>query len=87
MDFYDAAETWSRDQIEATQLIRLKSTIAQAKKCNFYRQRLDEAGLHPESFSSLDDIRKIPFTTKQDLRDQYPTGHHRHSHGHLPYGQ
>ena len=74
MDFYDQAETWSRDQIESTQITRLRATIGQARKCAFYRQRLDEAGITPESIKSVDDIRKIPFTTKQDLRDQYPTG-------------
>ena len=74
MDFYDQAETWSRDQIESTQITRLRATIGQARKCAFYRKRLDEAGITPESIKSVDDIRKIPFTTKQDLRDQYPTG-------------
>ncbi|MBQ7585510.1 MAG: phenylacetate--CoA ligase, partial [Desulfovibrionaceae bacterium] len=74
MEIYDLAETWSRDQIEQTQVIRLKSTVAQARKCEFYRKRLDEAGITPESIKEPSDIRKIPFTTKQDLRDQYPMG-------------
>ena len=74
MEFFDEAECWSRDQIEQTQLVRLKSTIAQTRKCDFYRQRLDEAGIGPDSIRSLDDLRRIPFTTKQDLRSQYPTG-------------
>ena len=74
MEFFDEAECWSRDQIEQTQLARLKSTVAQTRKCDFYRQRLDEAGVGPDSIRSLDDLRRIPFTTKQDLRSQYPTG-------------
>ena len=48
--------------------------MAQTRKCDFYRQRLDEAGVGPDSIRSLDDLRRIPFTTKQDLRSQYPTG-------------
>ncbi|MBO4368723.1 MAG: phenylacetate--CoA ligase [Desulfovibrio sp.] len=74
MDVYDEAELWSRDHIEQTKLIRLKSTIEQARKCPFYRERLDAAGIGPDSIKHIDDIRKIPFTTKQDLRDQYPMG-------------
>ena len=74
MEVFDAAELWSRDQIEHTQLTRLKATVAHVCKSEFYRRRLDEAGVTPESITSLDDIRRIPFTTKQDLRDQYPTG-------------
>ena len=74
MEIYDKAELWSRDHIEHTQVIRLRATIAQARKCPFYRKRLDEAGIHPDSIKDPRDIRKIPFTTKQDLRDQYPMG-------------
>ena len=74
MDVYDVAETWSRDRIASTQLVRLKSTVAQARKCAFYQKRLDEAGITADSLTHIDDIRKIPFTTKQDLRDQYPLG-------------
>ena len=40
----------------------------------FYRKRFEEAGIKPEDIKSLDDLRKIPFTTKQDLRDNYPFG-------------
>ena len=74
MEVFDAAELWNRDQIEHTQLTRLKATVAHVRKSEFYRRRLDEAGVTPESITSLDDIRRIPFTTKQDLRDNYPTG-------------
>ncbi len=74
-DAYDPAEFWSRDQIEAMQLTRLKNVVARVYKKNaFYRKRLDEAGVSPESIRSLDDIERIPFTTKDDLRSQYPLG-------------
>ena len=74
MDVFDEAELWSREHIEETQLLRLRNTVAQTRKCAFYRQRLDEAGVGPESLRTLDDLRRIPFTTKNDLRSQYPTG-------------
>ncbi|MBQ3058880.1 MAG: phenylacetate--CoA ligase [Desulfovibrio sp.] len=74
MEVFDAAELWSREQLEQTQLTRLRSTVAQARKCAFYRERLDAAGISSGSLHSLDDLRRIPFTTKQDLRSQYPTG-------------
>lgn len=74
MDVFDKAELWSRDEIEATQITRLQSTIAQASKSPFYAKRLAEAGITPQSIKALDDVRLIPPTTKQDLRDQYPFG-------------
>ena len=74
MDVYDLAETWTRDHIEQTQITRFKTTIERASTCEFYRKRLADAGVTPENFKSLDDVRRIPFTTKQDLRDTYPTG-------------
>ena len=74
MDFYDNAEMWTRDQINQTQVTRLKSTLAQAQKCAFYKKRLAEAGISAQDIKDPSDIRKRPFTTKQDLRDQYPLG-------------
>ncbi len=74
-DAYDPAEFWSRDQIEATQLTRLRNVVARVyRNCEFYRKRLDEAGVTPDSIRSLDDLERIPFTTKDDLRSQYPLG-------------
>lgn len=40
----------------------------------FYRSKMQESGLHPEDIKSIDDIKRLPFTTKQDLRDNYPFG-------------
>ena len=74
MEVFDAAELWSRERIAETQLTRLRATLSQARKCAFYRERLDEAGVTPDSIRSLDDLQRIPFTSKQDLRSQYPTG-------------
>lgn len=74
MDFYDPAERWSRERIAATQLTRLKSSVAQARRCAFYRERLDQSAIDADSIQSLDDLVRIAFTTKDDLRSQYPTG-------------
>ena len=74
MDVFDKAELWDREQITQVQLLRLRAVMARAGQCAFYRQRLEEAGVTPDSIKTLDDIRRIPFTTKQDLRENYPTG-------------
>ncbi len=67
-------ETMSREEIEKLQLQRLKATVAHCMNSEFYRRRFEEAGLKPEDIQTLDDLRRIPFTTKQDLRDTYPFG-------------
>lgn len=72
--FNPEVETLSREEIEALQLERLQSTVKHCMNSPFYKKRFDEIGLKPEDIKSLDDIRKIPFTTKQDLRDTYPFG-------------
>lgn len=72
MEYYDIAETWSQDQIAAAQVERLKATVSQARKAPFFARKLDEAGLTPESISCPEDIRRLPFTSKDDLREQYP---------------
>ena len=67
--------TMPHDQLEALQLERLKkSLVACYGNIPFYRDLFDEAGFDPYGVNSLDDIRQAPFTTKQDLRDQYPLG-------------
>lgn len=67
-------ETMSRDQIETLQLERLQATVKHCMNSTFYKKRFEEAGLKPEDIKTLDDLRKIPFTTKQDLRETYPFG-------------
>ena len=66
--FNPELETMDREQIEKLQLERLKTTVEHCMHSAFYKQRFKEAGLEPGDIQSLDDIRKIPFTTKQDLR-------------------
>ena len=71
----DPIEIASRDEIAALQLARLKATLAHAHaNVPFYRDRLDEAGLHPDDVTSLEDLERVPFTTKADLREHYPFG-------------
>ena len=74
MDYFDRAEALSRDEIEALQLERLKHVVEIASRSPFYQERLAEAGVTADSIKSLDDVRRIPYTTKDDLRGQYPYG-------------
>ena len=74
MYLHPELETLSRSEIEALQLERLKKTVAQCMNSPFYRKRFAEHHIKPEDIRSLDDLQKIPFTTKQDLRDNYPFG-------------
>ncbi len=67
-------ETMSREDIEKLQVERLKETVRRCMNNAVYRERLEKAGVSPENITSVDDIRRIPFTTKQDLRDTYPFG-------------
>ena len=74
-EFFDQEhECMTREQIEALQVERLKETIARCMKNPIYKQRLDEAGITPDSITCVADVRKLPFTTKQDLRENYPFG-------------
>jgi phenylacetate-CoA ligase len=73
--FWDEyAETLSRSQLEALQLERLHLTLQQVSSSALYRKKFKEAGISPTTLTCLVDIQKIPFTAKQDLRDQYPYG-------------
>lgn len=68
-------ETMPREALEAIQLRRLQTTLSRAyTTVPFYRQNFDEKGITPSDIRSLDDLHQIPFTTKQDLRDNYPFG-------------
>jgi phenylacetate-CoA ligase len=68
-------ETASRDEIEGLQTERLKWTLRHAyKNVPHYRRKFDKAGVHPRDFKRLEDIAKFPFTTKEDLRSNYPFG-------------
>lgn len=68
-------ETLSRAEIEAIQLSRLKDTVQQVwEKVPAYRKKMEEAGVCPKDIQTLKDLAKLPFVTKQDLRDNYPFG-------------
>ncbi len=71
----DPIEIASVDEIRAMQLDRLKWSLAHAyENVAMYRQRFDEAGVHPDDLQQISDISKFPFTYKNDLRDHYPFG-------------
>jgi phenylacetate-CoA ligase len=68
-------EKASRDEIAALQTRRLKQTLRHAyDNVPAYRAKFDRAGVTPDDFRELGDLRKFPFTTKQDLRENYPFG-------------
>ena len=68
-------ETLPRAEIEKIQLARLTETVARVYgKVPAYRAKMDAAGVKPEDVKTLGDLQKLPFTTKQDLRDNYPFG-------------
>ena len=68
-------ETLSRKEIEEIQLARLKETVNRVyEKVVPYRSKMDAVGIKPEDIKSLKDLSKLPFVTKQDLRDNYPFG-------------
>ena len=67
------AETMSRKEIEKLQLERLKHIVAYAyENVKMYKERFDKIGLKPEHIKTFKDIENIPYTTKDDLRDNYP---------------
>lgn len=71
----DPIEHASRDEIEALQLQRLQWTVAHAyDNVPHYKRAFDAAGVHPTDLKQLSDISKFPFTTKKDLRENYPFG-------------
>jgi len=71
----EAIETASRDEISALQTERLKRTLQNVyENVPAYRKKLDAAGVSPSDFRRLEDLEKFPFTTKHDLRENYPFG-------------
>ena len=68
-------ETLSRAEMESLQLARLQETVARVyDKVPYYRAKMDEMGVKPQDIQTLADLAKLPFTTKQDMRDTYPFG-------------
>jgi len=73
--FQRAQETMPRERLAELQLKRLRATVRNAyDNVALHRKRLDEAGVAPDAIESLDDIIRLPFTLKTDLRDHYPFG-------------
>ena len=68
-------ETLSRKEIEEIQLTRLIETVNRVyEKVEYYRNKMDAVGVKPSDIKSLKDLSKLPFVTKQDMRDTYPFG-------------
>ncbi len=71
----DPIETASRDEISALQVERLRWTLKQAyDHVPHYRRKFEAQGVHPDELKTLADLARFPFTTKADLRDNYPFG-------------
>ncbi|MGP3917113.1 phenylacetate--CoA ligase PaaK [Nonomuraea sp. 10N515B] len=74
-DELDPSERASHDELMALQLERLRWTLRHVyENVPFYRQKFDSVGVHASDCKELGDLTRFPFTTKQDLRDQYPFG-------------
>lgn len=67
-------ESMPREEIRALQFVRLRDCVRRLEKVPFYKAKFAESGLRFEDIRSVDDITKLPLTTKVDLRDQYPLG-------------
>lgn len=68
-------ETMSREDMRQLQLGKLQETVKRVyENVPFYKQAFDAKGVKPEDIQSMEDLAKLPFTTKQDLRDNYPFG-------------
>lgn len=68
-------ETLSRDEMSTIQLQRLQETVKKVyNNVEPYRKKMEAVGITPEDIRTLDDLKRLPFTTKQDLRDHYPFG-------------
>jgi len=75
LDELDPEERMSQDEIRALQLSRLQQTVRHAyANVPLYTRKFDAAGVHPDDIRTLDDVQRLPFTTKEDLRVSYPFG-------------
>jgi phenylacetate-CoA ligase len=72
--YHDQAEGLSREEISRLQLSRLRSTCERAGRSRLYARKFAEHGVSPQDVKTLGDVARLPFTTKQDLRDSYPDG-------------
>ncbi len=75
MDYFNPVEVLDREELEKLKLQRLRATVDRLyEKVGFYREKLEKAGYSPGDLHSLEDLKDLPFTTKDDLRDNYPFG-------------
>jgi phenylacetate-CoA ligase len=75
LDQLEPIEKASRDELGALQLRRLRETVARAyERVPHYRKKLDAAGVRPDDLKTIADLAQFPFTTKEDLRQNYPFG-------------
>jgi len=73
--YHPEVETKSQGEIQEIQLQRLIETVERVyNNVPFYKEKFDELNVKPSDIKSLEDLRKLPFTKKKDLRDNYPTG-------------
>ena len=73
MAYQDEITHMDRGKLEELQLERLRETLVNCyENIDFYKKSFDEAGFDPHTVESFEDLQKAPFTTKQDLRDNYP---------------
>ncbi|MEE9557700.1 MAG: phenylacetate--CoA ligase, partial [Candidatus Adiutricales bacterium] len=70
----EAIETLPRNDLEALQLERLRQTLQRAQSVPFYKEKFKSASIDSTKIASLDTIRYLPFTTKEDMRSQFPYG-------------
>jgi phenylacetate-CoA ligase len=72
---YNEIEATDRSEIREVQNERLQETVQNAyENVPLYREKMDEAGVHPDDIETVEDITKLPTTTKEDFRDEYPDG-------------
>ena len=75
MIWNESIECMDRESLRKIQSIRLKKIVEHVyHNTPFYRKKMQELGITPDDINSIDDIVKLPFTTKYDLRDNYPFG-------------
>ena len=67
-------ETMPQEELQKLQLSRLQDTVRHCMNAPFYQEKFAELGITPDDIRTLDDVRKLPFTTKDDLREHYPFG-------------
>ncbi len=69
---WDKEESLPRNELAALQGIKLKETVERLQNVPFYTEAFDTLGVTPDCIKTLDDLKRLPFTTKADLREQYP---------------